>query len=251
MSDVAIETHGHVLVITLNRPARKNALTHAMYRELNEALDRLDRDSIYRAAVIAGSEGMFTAGNDLDDFLNAPPNREDAPVRVFLMKLLDLKKPLIAAVSGPAIGIGTTLLLHCDLVYADETARFQMPFVKLGLVPEAGSSVLVPALLGHRRAAELLLLSDDFGPDEARELGFINEVVTGSVLERAMDRAESLAALPPTAVTLSKALMRGPDRNRLAQVIAQEGKLFAEQLQSPEAKEAFTAFFEKRPPKFD
>ncbi|MEO1480838.1 MAG: enoyl-CoA hydratase [Myxococcota bacterium] len=251
MTDVSIETHGRVLQITLDRPERKNALTHAMYRTLNEALDTLDRDPELRAGLITGAGGVFTAGNDLDDFMNAPPNREDAPVRVFLMKLLDLKKPLVAAVSGPAIGIGTTMLLHCDLAYADKTAAFQMPFVKLGLVPEAGSSVLVPALLGHRRAAELLLLSDGFGPKEARELGFINEVTRGAVLTRAMKRAQELAALPPTAVTLSKALMRGPDRNRLAQVIAQEGQLFSEQLQSPEAKEAFTAFFEKRPPRFD
>ena len=251
MSDAHVlsERSGHVLRLTLARPEKKNALTRAMYTALAEALDGAADDAGVRAVVLAGSGGAFTAGNDLFDFMMDPPKDETSPVFRFLRALVHFPKPLVAAVEGVAIGIGTTLLLHCDLAYAAPSARFKMPFVDLGLVPEAASSLLVPRLAGGRRASELLLLGDAFGAETAREIGLVNAVADDPVA-LATERAEALAAKPPAAVRLSKSLLRAPLRERVDAVIEEEAGLFVSRLQSPEAMEAFTAFMEKRAPDF-
>lgn len=251
MGHITTERRGRVFQITMDRPERKNALTRDMYVALNHALQTYSRDSDLRVALITGAGGSFTSGNDLQDFMNDPPMDESSPVMEFLRRLVELEKPLVAAVQGPAVGIGTTLLLHADLAYADATAVFRMPFVPLGLVPEGGSSLLLPRALGHRRAAELLLLGDKFGPGAAREVGLINEVVAGDVLEHALDVAGSLAKRAPRAVKEAKRLMKAPYRDELLAVIRAEGEEFARALRSPEAAEAFRAFFEKREPSFD
>ncbi|MEL6338351.1 MAG: enoyl-CoA hydratase [Myxococcota bacterium] len=250
MNAIRTERQERVLLITLDRPERKNALTRAMYEALNDAFDRYGADSQLRAAVITGAGDTFTAGNDLQDFMDEPPVDDSSPVMGFLRRLVELEKPLIAAVRGSAVGIGTTLLLHMDLAFADSTARFRMPFVRLGLVPEGGSSLLLPQALGHRRAAELLLLSEWFEPEVARELGLLNQVVSDP-LEHALMRAKALAQQAPQAVVQAKRLLKAPYRDALLKVMRAEGQLFGERLRSPEAMEAFRAFFEKREPNFD
>ena len=242
---------GHVLHVTLNRPEKKNALTRAMYNALADALLGAADDGDIRVVVLSGRDGVFTAGNDLGDFMMDPPTGPDSPVFRFLTALVGFPKPLVVAVNGPAIGIGTTLLLHADLAYAAPDTRFQMPFVPLGLVPEAASSLLVPRLAGHARAAELLMFGEPFSAETAREIGLVNEVAPASdVVDRALERARQLAALPPAAVRLTKAFLRRPHADAVADTISQEGAAFIERLASPEAQEAFTAFFEKRPADF-
>lgn len=250
MSDhVRAEREGRVLRLTLTRPEKKNALTRAMYAALADALTEACGDAGVRAVVLAGEGGAFTAGNDLFDFMMDPPRDETSPVFQFLHAAVSFPKPLIAAVEGVAIGIGTTMLLHCDLAYAAPSARFKMPFTDLGLVPEAGSSLLVPRLAGQVRAAELLLLGEAFDAETAREIGLVNAVVDDPLAE-AMERAQALAAKPPAAVRQSKALLRAPLLDRVLATIREEAALFVERLQSEEAQEAFTAFMEKRPPDF-
>ncbi len=251
MGQISTERRGRVFLITMQRPERKNALTQDMYVALNDALDSYSEDPELRVALIHGADGCFTAGNDLQDFMNASMDVDSSPVFGFLRRLVELPKPLIAAVQGPAVGIGTTLLLHADLAYADQTAVFRMPFVPLGLVPEGGSSLLLPLALGHRRASELLLLGDTFGPEVAREVGIVNEVVEGDVLAHAHAVAETLAKRAPRAVREAKRLLKAPYREQLLEVIHTEGEEFARALRSPEAAEAFRAFFEKREPRFD
>ena len=248
--DIKVEVRDRVLSIELARLDKKNALTGAMYGAMAAALARAEADAQVRAILIHGTKDCFTAGNDLKDFLNRDAGGP-SPAFQFITGLPKLAKPLIAAVGGPAVGIGTTLLLHCDLVYASPNARFQMPFVPLGLVPEAASSLLLPMIAGYQRAAELLLLGQPFAAEKAMAAGFVTEIVPeAELLERARSAALAVAALPPASVRLSKQLMKRALAGPVAEQMAEEGRIFAERLQSGEAKEAMTAFFEKRKPDF-
>jgi enoyl-CoA hydratase/carnithine racemase len=240
-----------VLRITINRPEKKNALTVAMYATLAEALRRAEAEAAIRAVLIHGAGDVFTAGNDLADFVQNPPTDESSAVFQFLDALSTAPKPVVAAVHGPAVGIGTTLLLHCDLVYATRDARLQMPFVTLGLCPEAASSYLLPLFTSPVRAAELLLLGEPFSGEQARDWGLVNEVVSDDkLLEVATEKARALAARPPASVRLTKSFLRGAHSEAVQATIRAEAEAFLERLRSPEAAEAFTAFFEKRPPDF-
>jgi enoyl-CoA hydratase/carnithine racemase len=251
MSNVIVETKDRILRIELARTDKKNALTQDMYRAMSQALDAADADAGVRAILIHGARDCFTAGNDLKDFLERPPHAGPAASFDFISRLPKVAKPLIAAVGGVAVGVGTTMLLHCDLVYASPAARFQMPFVPLGLVPEASSSLLLPMIAGYQRAAELLMLGQPFGADKAFAAGFVTEIVPEDrLLEHALAAAAAVAALPPASVRLTKQLMKRTLGEAIAAQMAEEGRIFAERLQSGEAKEAMTAFFEKRKPDF-
>jgi enoyl-CoA hydratase/carnithine racemase len=244
-----------VATIEIARPEKKNALTVAMYQAMADALNAARQDSSVRAVLITGQPGVFTSGNDIEDFMSRPPGQGseglDSPVFRFMQALLACDKPVVAAVTGAAIGIGTTMLLHCDLVYVADDARLAMPFVSLGLVPEFASSLLVPQLMGHRRAAEKLLLGDPFTADQAVECGIANAVLpAGEVVNHARRVAERFNALPPGAVREAKQLLRAPQREQIESTIRTEGALFAKRLRSPEAMEAFQAFFQKRKPDF-
>ena len=240
-----------VATIEIARPEKKNALTQAMYTAMAEALSAADADPAVRAVLITGQPGVFTSGNDLEDFMQRPPQGEDSPVFVFMKALRDCVKPVVAAVTGAAIGIGTTMLLHCDLVYVSDEARLAMPFVGLGLVPEYGASLVVPQLVGHVKAVELLLLGEPFNGERAVEMGFANAVLpAGEVLNHARRMAERFNALPPGAIRDSKRLMRRTGAAALDDQIAEEARIFAARLRSPEAMEAFQAFFQKRKPDF-
>lgn len=250
-SDIVTETDAGVFHIAFARPAKKNALTLAMYEGLCAALATASSDPNIRVVVLRGEGGSFTAGNDLADFMQNPPSSSDSPVGRFLEALVRFAKPIVAAVEGPAIGVGTTMLLHCDLVYAATGSRLQMPFVPLGLSPEAGSSYLLPRLAGHPRAAELLLLGEPFGPELAREIGLVLEVLAPDQLHaRVRERAAAIAALPPASVRLTKQLMRAPIVAALGDALTAESTAFFERLRSPEAAEAMQAFFMKRKPDF-
>ncbi len=257
MNDLIVtETKDGVFRLEISRPDKKNALTTAMYTAMADALEAAECDPAVRVIVIhgqPGAPGMFTAGNDLGDFLANPPVAEDPPPPVFrfLNTFSTLKKPFIAAVNGVAVGVGTTLLLHCDLVYAGQSARFQLPFVSLGLCPEAASSLLLPMLAGHARAAEMLLLCEPFNAEKAREVGLVNAVLPDEqVLEHTLVQAKKLAALPTASVKLTKQMLKGAQQTLVAQTMQSEMRLFKERLVSPEAKEAFAAFFDKRKPDF-
>ncbi len=254
---MAIRTgiHEGVATIEIARPEKKNALTAAMYQAMADAIAAAREDGAVRALLVTGQPGIFTSGNDIEDFMSRPPGQGsdglDSPVLRFMRALVECDKPVVAAVTGAAIGIGTTMLLHCDFVYVSDEARLAMPFVGLGLVPEYASSLLVPALMGHRRAAEKLLLGDPFTPEQAVECGLANAVLpAGEVLNHARRVAERFNALPPGAVREAKALMRGPQREQILATIQSEGAIFARRLRSPEAMEAFQAFFQKRKPDF-
>ena len=240
-----------VAIIEIARPEKKNAITGAMYLAMAEALVLANADPAVRAVLIGGQPGIFTSGNDLEDFMQRPPSSEETPSRVFMKALMGCEKPVIAAVTGAAIGIGTTMLLHCDFVYVSDEARLAMPFVSLGLVPEFGSSLLVPQLMGNPRAAEKLLLGEPFTAEQAVECGIANAVLpAGEVMAHARRIAERFNALPPAAVRETKKLMR---RARVASVpsaIEAESEVFRARLTSPEAKESFGAFFQKRKPDF-
>jgi enoyl-CoA hydratase/carnithine racemase len=244
-----------VASIEIARPEKKNALTVAMYQAMHDALLAAKADSSVRAVLISGQPGIFTSGNDLEDFMSRPPGQgsdaASSPVFQFMHALLDCDKPVVAAVTGAAIGIGTTMLLHCDFVYVSDEARLAMPFVSLGLVPEFASSLLVPQLMGQRRAAEKLLLGEPFTPEQAVECGIANAVIpAGEVVNHARRIAERFNQLPPGAVREAKQLMRANQRDLTLQVIRSEGELFGKRLRSPEAMEAFQAFFQKRKPDF-
>ena len=249
-SHVVIEVHDRVLTLTLQRPERRNALTVAMYDALVAGLEQARDDDNIRVILIRGSAGHFTSGNDLMDFMNTPPTGQDSPVFRFLHMLVAMPKPIVAAVDGWAVGIGTTMLLHCDLVYASTKAQFQVPFVNLGLVPEAGSSLLMPAIMGHVRAARLLLLGEKIDAATALSMNLVSDVVDGDVNAWAMEKAVTLSLRAPEAVRLSKAFMKASLKTALPAVMEAEGAVFAERLGSAEAKEAMTAFFEKREPRF-
>ena len=244
--DIVTEKLERVLRIEINRPQKKNAITAAMYQTMADALTEAERDDGVRAVLIHGSSGMFTAGNDLGDFMVNPPADETAPVFQFLTAVSGARKPLVAAVTGMAVGIGTTMLLHCDLVYAGQSAQFLLPFSTLGLCPEAGSSYLLPAIVGYQRAAEKLLLGEPFGAGEAREMGFVNEVLPDDqVLERAAARAKKLASLSSDSLRTTKALMKGGQRAVVQDRMREEAGHFRRLLASPEARDAFAAFFSR------
>ena len=251
MSDKVIYRAGEgVAEVRLNRPEKKNAILPEMYTALADGILAAEADVGVRAIIIGGEGGSFTAGNDLSDFLNRPTSDETPPVRRFMMALSRAEKPVVAAVDGLAIGIGTTLLLHCDLVVASARSRFQTPFVNLGLVPEFASSMLLPARIGPQRAAELLLLAEFMDAATAKEFGLVNRVVEPAEVDAAaMDFARRLAAKPPEALRQAKRLMRADPDQVLARMNA-ENEVFSRQLSSPEAREAFTAFLEKRAPDF-
>jgi len=240
-----------VATIEIARPEKKNALTQAMYQAMAEALVAATADNAVRAVLITGQPGIFTSGNDLEDFMARPPQSGDSPVFQFMRALVGCDKPVIAAVTGAAIGIGTTMLLHCDFVFVADDARLAMPFVSLGLVPEFASSLLLPQLMGHRRAAEKLLLGDPFTGEQAVECGIANRVLPApEVLNHARRIAERFNNLPPGAVRESKQLTRRAQAPAVLEAIAAENELFGKRLRSPEATEAFQAFFQKRKPDF-
>ena len=249
---VLVERESGLLTLRLNRPDKKNALTRTMYAGLAEALSQAERDSDVRAVLLTGGTECFTSGNDVADFIQAPPTGPDSEVFRFMRTLFDFAKPIVAAVSGPAVGIGTTLLLHCDLVYVSRDARLKMPFVSLGLCPEFGSSLILPRLLGHARAAELLLLGEAFGGEQAVAWGIANQVLDdgAATLAKAREMALGFQRLAPTAVLDGKRLMRAPGREELRRVIEEEGALFGQRLRSPEAIEALSAFMQRRPADF-
>ncbi|HEY0877941.1 MAG TPA: enoyl-CoA hydratase [Zeimonas sp.] len=249
--NIAIENLERVRVLRFARPERKNAITAAMYAALADALEQAAQDGQVRVAVVTGSESAFTAGNDLADFLNEPPTRDDAPVFRFLRAIATFPKPLVASVCGPAIGVGTTMLLHCDLVYAGENATLSLPFVHLGLCPEAASSLLLPAAVGYQRAAEKLLLGEPFGAAEAKEIGIVNRVLPSGDVERfALEQAAKLASRPMSSLLATKALMKGGVADAVRERMVEEGRHFARMLGEPSAREAFSAFLEKRPADF-
>jgi enoyl-CoA hydratase/carnithine racemase len=240
-----------VATIEMARPERKNALTQAMYAAMAEALTVADADAAVRAVLIAGQPGVFTSGNDLEDFMQRPPTGEDSPVLRFMTALSGCGKPVVAAVTGAAVGIGATMLLHCDFVYVSDEARLALPFVGLGLVPEYASSLLVPQLAGRAKASELLLLGEPFSGERAVEMGLANAVLpAGEVVRHARRVAERFNTLPPGAVRDSKALMRRGQEALVREAIAAEVEVFSRRLRSPEAMEAFQSFFEKRKPDF-
>jgi enoyl-CoA hydratase/carnithine racemase len=251
MSHVIVETQDRVTRIELNRPEKKNALSPQMYAAMAKALTEADADAQVRAVLIHGQSSCFTSGNDVKDFLELPRTPGDSPAAGFLRAVSTAKKPLVAAVGGPAVGIGTTMLLHCDLVYAAPNARLQMPFVPLGLLPEAASSLLLPAMAGYRRAAEMLLLGSPFTAEKALAAGIVTEIVPeGELLERGREAALALAALPPASVRMTKELMKRGLAQAVQERMTEELGLFGERLRSPEAKEALGAFMEKRKPDF-
>ncbi len=250
--EIVCDVGGGVLHVVINRPEKRNALSPAMYDALAGALAHADAEPGIRVTLLQGAGGCFTSGNDLHDFVHAPPAGEESPVFRFLNAISTAQKPVVAAVLGPAVGVGTTMLLHCDLVYAGEGARFELPFVNLGLCPEAAASLLLPQLVGHQRASELLLLGEPFGAERAREIGLVNAVFSdGEVLQQAGAAARRLAQQPPASVRLTKALLKRGGRRAVAEIIAEEGRHFLQRLSSPEAQEAFAAFFERRRPDFN
>ena len=248
--DIEVLRRGAVLAIGFNRPQKKNALTAAMYSAMAEALALAASDDGVRVVLFHGSVEAFTAGNDLEDFMQRPPTSEDAPVFRFLMAVAGATKPMVAAVNGPAVGLGTTLLLHCDLVYAGDNARFAMPFTQLGLVPEFGSSYLLPLIAGYQRAAELLLLGEPFGAQRAFEAGFVTRVVPAAeTLDAAWAAAEKLARLPAKSIQLTRSLLKSAHREAIERQLRTEGEHFRAMLGEPAAREALAAFLEKRKPR--
>lgn len=254
MSHVQTELRNGVLHIVLQRADKKNALTVAMYEAVNEAMERAASEPEVRAVLLSGAGDSFTAGNDLQDFLANPPQGESAPVFRFLQHLALLEKPLVAAVQGFAVGIGTTMLLHCDLVYAADDAQFVLPFVQLGLCAEGGSSLLLPQLAGYQRAAEKLLLGEPFGAEEALAMGLLNRVLSpDTVLEFATRQAEKFARLPGPSVRATKRLLKGlgdQGPQALMRRMESEAAVFQALLTAPAAREAMSAFLQKRKPDY-
>ncbi len=240
-------TEGAVRVITLSRAEKKNAFTSEMYTALTGELESADADAAVRVVMLEGSGGSFTAGNDLKDFMTSPPDGEASPVFKFLLRLVDQVKPLVVAVEGAAVGIGTTMLLHADYVVAAKDTRLQMPFIDLGLSPEGGSSLLLPRVVGLARASEWLMFAEPIDAERAREAGLVNAVVAKEELRAfALARATTLAAKPPGSVQLAKRLLREPYRAEIKAVMGREGVHFLERLTSAEAAQAFQAFFTRK-----
>jgi enoyl-CoA hydratase/carnithine racemase len=249
---VLTELHDHTLTVRLNRPDRKNALTHEMYTALGDAMEQAEQNDQVRCVLFCGNEDCFTAGNDLGEFARGLPGAfRETPVGRFLFLLASATKPVLAAVNGPAVGIGTTMLLHCDMVVAGNNTRFLMPFTNLGLSPEGGSSLLLPDWLGRVRAAELLMLGDAFTAEEAKTMGLINRVCPPEDTEnQARALCDRLSAQPPAAIRATKEMLNRATRDSLKETMLAEGERFAQRLQSDEAAEAFAAFREKRKPDF-
>ena len=251
MSDIIKERSGSIVRIQLNRPAKKNAMTMSMYVTLADILNDAAKDEQVHVVLWHGAGDSFCAGNDVEDFLKNPPGPGESPQARLMNAFINFDKPLIAAVQGAAIGGGTTMLTHCDFVYAGETAKFQMPFINLGLVPEFGSSCSVPIRIGHIRAAELILLGLPFDARRAAELGVVTRVVPDQeLLATATETAQKLADKPAGALQACKRLMKRSSREQIEQAMKVEGEEFASRVRSAEAREAFTAFLEKRPPNF-
>ena len=251
MGDIVTERSGSILDVQLNRPAKKNAMTSSMYIAMADVLDAAAKDDDIRVVLWHGAGDSFSAGNDLEDFVKNPPGPGESPQARLMSALINFEKPLVAAVHGAAIGGGTTMLAHCDFVYAGESARFQLPFVNLALVPEFGSSYLLPLRFGYVRAAELFLLGQPFDAWRATELGLATQVVTDhSLLATATETARKLAEKPPDALQACKRLLKQGGREQLAQAVKLENKEFAVRVRSAEANEAFAAFIEKRRPDF-
>lgn len=251
MSDILIHADGGVTTITLNRVDKKNSITAAMYAAMADALDAAAADAATRVVVFQGHETIFSAGNDIGDFLNKPPAGMNSPVFRFLHGIAAFPKPVLAAVCGPAVGIGTTMLFHCDLVYAGDNAAFSMPFVNLGLCPEAASSLLVPQMLGYHRAAEALLMGEPFMAEAALEVGLANRVLPPTEANNyAQAQARKLAAKPLASLVETKRLMKKGQAALVTQQMAEEGASFGRMLGEPAAREAFTAFMERRKPDF-
>ncbi len=249
--NIELYQEGGVLHLVLNRPERKNALTQAMYGALAQAIEMAGEEAGVKALLIRGAGECFTSGNDLEDFMDNPTGIESSSVMRFMQALYLTSKPVVAAIEGAAIGIGTTMLLHCDLVYAAAGTRLQLPFVNLGLCPEYASSLLLPRMLGHLRAAELLFLGESFSAERAEELGLVNQVVSDDeLLLIAKERCQFLAQQPPAALRHTKQLLKESWREEGQAVIRREAELFAGSLQSAEFGEAVAAFFEKRNPDF-
>jgi enoyl-CoA hydratase/carnithine racemase len=249
--EIATSKENGILTIEFNRIEKKNAITAAMYQSMADVLNEGEADTSVRAILIAGKPEAFTAGNDLQDFLMNPPRDIDAPVFQFMKALSGSSKPVVAAVAGNAVGIGTTLLMHCDLVYCADNAKFSMPFTQLGLCPEFCSSVLLARTAGYARAAEKLMLGEAFGAQEAYDMGLVCKVLPVDQLrDYAQGQAAKLVALPASSIRTTKRLMKGHDAEALNTKMMEEIKYFSEMLRSPEAKEAMQAFFEKRKPDF-
>ncbi|MDB5796439.1 MAG: Enoyl-CoA hydratase [Paucimonas sp.] len=248
---IAVSKQGGIASIGFDRIEKKNAITSAMYQQMTDAVLDAGRDPAIRVLFFHGAPEVFTSGNDLDDFLRNPPKGMDSPVFQFIHALSQAEKPVVAAVAGAAIGIGTTMLLHCDVVYAAENAKFSLPFAQLGLCPEFASSALLPAMVGYHVAAEKLLFGEPFLAPEALQMGLVNKLLPAAELDAyARARAATLAALPASSLRVTKSLMKAQARPMVAEAIAAEGRHFGAMLLAPEAKEAFTAFFEKRRPDF-
>lgn len=252
MPDLVVTTDNRVTTITIDRQASKNSLNDASYLALISALRTAAADDDVRVVVIQGGDSIFTAGNEIPDFIELAPTWADAAVLEFLRVVAEFPKPLVGAVCGPAIGIGTTMLLHFDLVYAGDNARFTAPFTDLGVNPEAGSSLLFPELVGHRRAFEIMLLGEGFSAAEAREMGLVNKVLPAAeVSDYAQKTAARLAAKPNRALTAGRQLLKDGRRDLVQARMAAENKVFEELLNEPAAQEAFAAFLEKRKPDFE
>lgn len=248
---ILTDLQDRICTIRFNRPDKKNALSAAMYVGVTEALQKADADPQVRCILLTGTPDCFTSGNDLADFLKNPPSGDDSPVARFMATLPGIAKPIVAAVNGPAVGVGTTLLLHCDLVYAGESARFHMPFTALGLCPEFGSSLILPALAGHARAAELLLLAEPFTAAAAREAGIVNAVLPDAEVQaHARAQALKLAQMAPQALRTSKALLKRWSAAQVETAVKEEAPKFMAMLRGPEALEAMGAFMQKRKPDF-
>lgn len=248
---IQTEINNRILTIRFNRADKKNALTAAMYQATADALHAAVTNPEVRVALITGTQGCFSSGNDLQDFLQNPPLDPNAPVAQFMRAVATFPKPLVAAVNGFAIGVGTTMLLQCDLVYAGTSAKFQLPFVNIGICPELASSYIMPRLMGNARAAELILLGEAFTAEKALAYGIINEVLPDAECEaRALDRAQRLAAQPPESMRTAKLLLRRWNQETVLEAIAHEAGYFMPMLGKPEAREAMTAFMQKRKPDF-
>jgi len=248
---ILTETGEAIARIQIARPERKNAITADMYEALSAALMAAEADASVRVILLHGLPGIFSAGNDLEDFLHRPPQQADAPVFRFMAALSGAAKPVVVAVNGAAVGIGTTLLLHCDLAYCADDSRFSLPFVNLGLCPEFASSLLLPLAAGYHRAAEKLLLGEPASAEEALDMGLVNRILPpAEVLGHARRQCERLAQLAPGALRETKRLLKAGWREAVARTIAEEAGAFGRLLQSVEAREAFSAFLERRPPDF-
>jgi enoyl-CoA hydratase/carnithine racemase len=252
MDEIITDRSESILRVELNRPEKKNAMTSRMYVALADILNAADKEDDTRVVLWYGAGDSFCAGNDIEDFLKNPPGPGESPQARLMNALVDFDKPLIAAVQGAAIGGGTTMLTHCDFVYAGESANFQMPFINLAVVPELGSSCSVPTRIGHIRAAELILLGMPFDARRAADLGFVTQVVSDqNLLVTATETARKLAAKPAGALQASKRLMKAPFREQIKAAIKAELEEFSAHVRSDDAKEAIRAFLEKRPPDFN